>query len=589
MAGLYTKKNLSEKQLNLTDALQKLYFPGIQEDIRLFAFSNALFSEIRSASVETDSETGEQFISDNEIVGFQNLPFTNQSGETVLRTKFVTNNFAFSSDNKVFFQKIDPSFVIDKRSNLDPGAPIIVSRNGGVIRVSVVGAGSNYQVRNSDNVPQIPTGNNVIGVDVNLRGVTSGSENCLVTVFVTANGSLSIENEPIVKDPGSGYIEGEALEIIRQCGTTRYGEAETEKRHKCKKYSSLSNSLYQILYDDSNQITSKRVAVKASLIQDKYYYITKDSDNEGFFLFDEKTNKWVYLGSFYNTTQNIPVSESPVLTLRRFDQITSENLLKLKSLDSTAYIENYEQGFSVSDSLGSEIRSLSNSVDNIRDGFKYFLQNNKNHKLETDRDNTLKIRYNTFEGRNFDSNFRIILRDPDNVLDDYPEVSFLRLQLLQETGRGDNSEVFVNNILKYRAPGLYMNVGGLYIRAFSTDDKPFLGKKNRFFISPRLHQPNNSGGFEDATDYKYSLSASHFPAGVNNIFGFSTEIGVLSQNLSGNPNNGGFVFYRGEPLTTPTINFNESVIGLPLFDYRLDKNSVNWHSPNILAILDTTS
>lgn len=592
MAGLYTRKNLGENQLNLKDAVQKLYAPGIQDDIRLFAFSDALFSEIRSSEIEVDDTTQEQTISENEIRGFLNLPFTDQSGNTILRTKFVTNNLTFSANNKVFFQKIDTSLNLDRRINSDPGAPVIISRDGGIVFVSVKGPGNGYQVKNSAGVVQNPAQNAEIGVRVFVRGTVSGADNCEIRVFIKSDGSLSLSTRPEIINSGSGYIDDEPLEIIRQCGTTRYGEVETEEKHKCKNYSSAGNALYQNLYNEQTGEES----VKAFLLQGKYFYTTRDCGSDGFFLFDENTGDWVYLGDFYDELKEVGVSSSPKITLRRLDQITSDNLLKLKSLNANSYIMSYYESYSVSESLGAEIRRLTQDVEDVRDGFKYFLQNNKNHKLETDKDNTLKTRYNIFEGRNFDSSFRVIFRDPDGVIDN-SDVTFDRLQLLQGIGRGDNSELKINNT-SYRVPGLFMNVGGVYIRAFSTDDKPYLSNKGRAYISPRLHEPQTPGDFQgtyreltNSDQYRYSLSTAYLPVSSDGgVIGFSTEISVLSQNLSANAANGGFVYRRGVPLTTPVINGSGSkdIIGLPLLDYRTNKNSNTFYSPHILAILETT-
>ena len=106
MAGLYSKKNLGEVQLNLKDGLQKLYETGIQEDLRLFAFANSIFSEVRSGVTRTNADTGNAEVVLNEIKGLINEPFTNENGVVVKRTKFVTNQFTFSSGNLVYFDKI---------------------------------------------------------------------------------------------------------------------------------------------------------------------------------------------------------------------------------------------------------------------------------------------------------------------------------------------------------------------------------------------------------------------------------------------------------------------------------------------------
>ena len=245
MAGLYSKNNLGEVQLNLKDALQKLYDTGIQEDLRLFAFANSIYSEVRSGVTRTNADTGQAEVIPNEIKGLINEPFTNESGQVIQRTKFVTNKFAFSSNNLVYFQKIGVSgfdqrdqyvdtditanaldgsasgtiripgfsvlntqrilgddsavyYVLDNttaaggdfrisltsggtaltastgltaaRDNItaaggaairDPnplGAPVVVSENGSIVSVQVVGSGSGYEIERTDRPGTFVTG-----------------------------------------------------------------------------------------------------------------------------------------------------------------------------------------------------------------------------------------------------------------------------------------------------------------------------------------------------------------------------------------------------------------------------------------------
>jgi len=86
MAGLYIKNNLGEDNLNLTDAVQKLYKTGINNDIRLFRFARSLFSEIRSPYIfdGTTPQTAE-------IKGFFNESFITSDNTLINRTKFLTN------------------------------------------------------------------------------------------------------------------------------------------------------------------------------------------------------------------------------------------------------------------------------------------------------------------------------------------------------------------------------------------------------------------------------------------------------------------------------------------------------------------
>lgn len=578
MAGLYSKKNLGEVQLNLKDALQKLYAPGIQEDLRLFAFSNSLYSEIRSGVVKTDPNSGGQIEIPNEIFGFINEPFTDDNGNVINRTRFTTNKLTFSSNNRVFFEKISSAgFNLDRRTNLTDGAPIIVSQNGSIVNVEVVGSGSQYEILGTDGLPiTLPA-----SIQVNVRGKESGAENAIVEVTIDASGSVSKTVLPSVIFGGSGYFENETLELVTQCLVTRFDQQETPDLHKCKNYPTTGNRL---VFNEFKNTTPPELGYKATLRQSKYFYQTRDAGENGFFLYDEKEQKWVFLGDFYDTQYAIELRTEPLLTIRRYDTITSLNLLNLDSLDSSSHFFSYNEGFSVADNLGAQIRSLTQNVENIKDSFKYLLQNNKRQRLVTDERNTLGTQYNIFEGKNFDSTFRLIVRDPDGVID-RNDVEFTDLQVLEDP---DEVELTIGGNT-YHIPGLYLNVGGVYRRAFSTDDKPFLSSRGKVYLSPLIDKKTSENlSYNDSNvtfdqrsesgENKYSISTAYLAPGGENLVGFDTTIGSLVQNLSSTEGNGGFVFHR--TLTTPTINLSNGVQGWPLFSY---EHQGVIHSPVILA------
>jgi hypothetical protein len=585
MAGLYSKKNLGEVQLNIKDALQKLYAPGIQEDLRLFAFSNSLYSEIRSGITKIDADTGEEIEVPNEIFGLINEPFTDDNGTVINRTKFITNKLAFSSNNDVFFQKIsNVAFTLDRRTNFTEGAPIVVSQNGSVVNVEVIGSGSQYEIMNSSgNAVPLPS-----SIQVNVRGKKSGAENAIVEITIDADGGISKIVSPAVVFGGSGYFEDEDLELITQCQINRFGQQETPALHKCKNYPTTANRLYHREFKYTipalgQEIDYETVSLgyKATLGQTKYFYQTRDAGEGGFFLYDERSQKWVYLGDFYDNQFAIELRNEPLLTIRRYDTITSLNLLNLDSLDSSSHFFSYREGFSVANNLGAQIRTLTQNVENIKDSFKYLLQNNKRQRLVTDEKNTLGTQYNIFEGKNFDSTFRLIMRDPDGVID-RSDVEFVNLRLLEDP---EEVELTAGGVT-YHIPGLYLNMDGVYKRAFSTDDKPFLSARGKNFISPLLDKLSGSTNYATGNfvprassgENKYSISTAYLRPGGEILVGFNTTIGSLVQNLSSTAPNGGFVFHRA--LTTPTINAGSGVQGWPLFDY--EHQGVTY-SPVILA------
>lgn len=584
MAGLYTKKNLGETQLNLKEAIQKLYNPGIEEDIRLFAFSSSLYSGI-SSGVSIDEP--------NEIVGLINESFTDNSGQIQNRTKILTNKFTFSSENVVFFGKISTNFNFDRRPfGSTNGAPVVVSRNGSIVSVKVKGEGTQYEVVNSNG--QVVTTSAT--VQVYLRGKESGSESALVELVVNSDGTLSRTVPVVVVDGGLGYIEGEELEVIPQCQLTRFGQQETPELNKCKNYAQNLNRLYHRAYkvpttlpETDIDYSDSTIGIEAVIEQSKYLYKTKQADDVGFFLYDESTSKWLYLGDFYDTQQEVGYSAQPLLEINRYDKLTSANISNLKSLNSRSYFFNYEDNFSIINSqggslLGSQLRSQSLDTESLKDTFKYLIQNSKRQRLSTDEKNTLGFRYNIFEGKNFDSTFRLILRDPDGVLDK----SSVTFSMLGELEDADEVEV-VDGASTYHAPGLYIDVGGKYKRAYSTDDKPFLSFKSTKYISPLIHK-HTTGSFQDSNnytelsssgEYKYSLSTAYLSATGEKLVGFDSYIGTLIQNLSSVQGNGGFVIHR--PITTPTIktatvaNANKAITGWPLFSYFFDGSARHPH------------
>ena len=739
MAGLYSKKNLGEVQLNLKDALQKLYETGIQEDLRLFAFANSIFSEVRSGITRTNVDTGLAEVIDNEVKSLVNKPFTNESGVVVKRTKFVTNQFTFSSSNLVYFEKIDISgfdqrqqytdivvvsdaisgtdanlqikimagpavelgdriitndssvyyvldsaaaggnFRISRSANGTPitggnlttiasnitvalgakirktgpeGAPLVLSENGSIVSAVVTGAGSGYEIERTDRPGDFaastaykildvgsfdwtsiggPTETNAaVGVlftssadvsgqssttsgsatrtvpttsaqtvMVNVVGQRSGASNAVLRVKIL-NGKLSRTDLIEVVDGGSGYFSDEPLKIVEQCRLNRFGQQETPQLQKCKNYSEYQDRLVHRSFKytvptSPNNIDYSTVVLgyEGELSSSNYFYQTQDAGEDGFSLYDPITKKDLYLGETYDQQFDLPTNTtSPKLLMRRFDTITSLNLLNLDSLSATARISSYvDDAFSVADSLASQLRSYTERVESIRDSFKTLLQNNTRQRLVTDEKNTLGTQYNIFEGRNFDSTFRLIFRDPDGVIDK-TDVNF---SILNAMDNEDGIETPAISGVVYHAPGIWLKTGAdpvtgnaLYKRAFSTDDKPFSSSKGNLTLSPILYKKSSgdyaTGSFVEASetgDNKYSISTAYLASGGTFVQGFSSNIGTIVQNLSASPRNGGFVYHR--TLNTQALTTDGgAVVAYPLFDYLDTSNIIR--SPYILTV-----
>jgi hypothetical protein len=530
-SGLFSKNNLSENGLNAVDALQKLYGPQVQEDISLFAFSGRLESRVSS---------------DNQLYGLVNESISDSSGNVSPRTKFITNTFTFSENNLVWIDRSE-GYVLDKRASGEQstGAPVKFSVNGSVVNTEFVGTGTQYEVRNGSGVlvPLPAT------VNVNLAGVESGSRSCVVQVTVNANGTLSRPGVTVLT-PGSGYIDNELLEPVPACNPH-----DDPSEDKCMRYT--GNSLYHVTY---NQNTGTQ-GYKALLRNTKYQYTVKFSGPDGFFLYDNKVSEWVYLGVSYNTTQVLPKLPVPVLQINRYDTIYPQNLTHLYKLDAKSLFFSYGDSYQPEGNLSSSIRSISQSVEDISSSLQTFPQNVRIQAKIGDTTNDLGIPYNILSGQNIRSDYRVIFRDPDGVLDN-PSLSFFTLRNLNQPGEVRSGNVSV--------PGIWLFTGDKYQRVFSSDDKPFFSQSNMDYLSPILSKFSSGSvvSVSSSGEYKYGISAGYYkpnePLNNTSVRGFNTSVGTLIQNLSLTLNNGGFVYHRTLPVTTVRGNIKS----WPLFSYR---------------------
>lgn len=94
--GLSTRKNLSESNLNLKTAIQKLYAPGIEDDITLFSLSSQIESICFSGLVDNDNA---------QIIKLSSERLRTISGEVLKRTRFTTKFFTFTDNNEVYFNR----------------------------------------------------------------------------------------------------------------------------------------------------------------------------------------------------------------------------------------------------------------------------------------------------------------------------------------------------------------------------------------------------------------------------------------------------------------------------------------------------
>lgn len=526
MSGLYTRSNLSESGLNATDAVQKLYEPQVQQDLLLFAFASRLESQISSASLE----------SENQIFSLVNEPLSDSLGNVFLRTKFLTNGFTFSENNLVWLDRVN--FSLDKRSSSETeGCPVVFSVNSSLTQVSIESRGEKYVVRDSSGAAvSLPS-----TVQVRLRGVESGASNAIASVTVQQGGRLSLAVS--VVNGGSDYIDGELLEIILGCR-----QDETPNLNKCFVYTE-SNYLDQVVFDEN------RRSARALLRSVKYTYSTRFSSGEGFFLYDETEQEWMYLGSDYDSLTLIPSSSSPLLSLKRLDTLSSDNMTQLFQLDGRSQFFDYDQTYESGESIGSSIRGLLDRAEELKDTFKYFVQNNRVNTPESSEDNQLGTRFNIIDGKNILSDFRVIFRDPDGSIDQ-PASTFAALSGLDgpDTLRINGATI----------PGIWLFSGGKYKRVFSSDEKPFLFQQGLKTYSPAIFNPQTGNELAGSGSFKFSLSTAFAPSGQTTIRGFDVQLNTLVQNISTTAGGGGFVYHR--QLSTQVVS--GSVTSWPLFSYR---------------------
>lgn len=609
-AGLYKNNNLSEKGLNATDALQKLYSPQVERDIILFAFADRLESTIYS----------ENSLFDGQIYGLVNEPIADSSGGISLRTRFITQEkvpnteneyrrvFTLSDDNSVWFEKFSPE--LDKRTSSETeGAPIRVSTGEYLVSVSMPGVGENYSVKDS-------SGSDVTlpaEVSVRLRGVDSGADTALARVKVKADGTLDRVFGVSILSGGVGYAFGETLELVLSCR-----EEDDPAEDKCFRYT--GNSLYQEYYKNGS------VSVKALLKSDIYKYRVRYADEFGFVLYDDITSKYVYLGSEYDTTRKIEEAPEALVILKRKDSLSSLNLAQLYNLNGRSSFFGYGDYYSTGQSISKVINSLSESVEEYRNQFKYLVQNARTPITEFDPSNDLGTEYNIVYGKDINSDYKIVFRDPDGVLDQtvysktgtYTQSSTTitvnlinhslnggdKVYLQFSTGESVSGRYTIDTVADdsfnvtstqskttsgnvsifkgvsffdlsgitqpnattlrgQKIPGVWLWTGDKYSRVFSTDDQAFINVFGNSYLSPAISSQDGNELPESGSN-KYSISASFTKPGSSQAKGYDVTLSSIVQNISSSSRNGGFVFHR----TLSPSDVNGTVKAWPLFSYR---------------------
>ena len=546
--GLTRRKNLSERNLNLKTALQKLYAPGIEDDIELFSLSSAVESLVTSGQFSDEKA---------QITGFRDESLRTLSGEVQKRTKFITKFFTLTDLNEVYFSRFDVS--------VSSGADIVSPKsteNGELYLATVLYGGRGFYFLNSADQPVSPAGDFVVE-NVVLRGQisgritarakitfsphpTTGVPNGELTKFTLGNTSrYSIKSVEITQN-GSGYIFPERLDVVE-------GNA----------ILASNGSLIKLRKQKGQYFDGQIEIIRTEL----YTYEVRGADRSGFFLFDIREGKYIFL-SQTTAPEGFSAQLKDKIQIRRFDGINIDNLLQFKFVQSVIRLRDYGgSAFRIGGgSISGVISGVAASTNNLQIRTQTAIQNTSRPIEANSPENILGYEYNSFKGQDVTIWQRVVIRDPDFVLnplnDEYAPNSITGDRL---RGNVVNFEMdsLDSPVKKIRVPGLFIKVGTDYFRAFSTTDKPFFAQNSSgVVLNPQIAAGAN----------RYSLGAESLVPGSNTtLYSYRTTISELAQRLHPNGVDGAFYYHRATAPTRRSVttrigsNSNAVVYAYPLF------------------------
>ena len=542
--GLTRAKNLSERNLNLKTALQKLYAPGIENDIALFSLSSSVESVVVSGLLDSDSD---------QITGIRNESLSAISGEAQLRTKFLTKFFTFTDLNEVNFSKFT-LVTPDEEGIVLPKS----SQNGELYSLDVISAGQGFYFELPDGTVFNNSASTTLEVEnVSIRGLISGKETAKAKITFTKHSVSGIDPAELTKftpestdrysvssieitDTGSGYIFPEKLELVEGSITLSSDDSPIVLKKQRGRY-----------FSGQPELLRSRV----------YAYQVRGASGSGFFLYDTQENEYVYLGK--NTSEaGFLEQEKDSIELRRFDGINISNFFQFKFAQSTIYLRNYDEtSFRIENgSISGEISRVASVTNNLQLRTQDAVQNTRRPTPSTSSENILGYVYNSFDGKDVVIWQRLVLRDPDFVLDpsnpDFTANSITGTRLRESVQNFELSALSSSE--KIRIPGLFIKVGAQYFRAFSTTDKPFFAEN----LNPKMFSGSN----------QYSLSAESLVTGsTTTLYSYDTVIAQLAQRISADGINGALYYHRSAAPTRRTVqarngnNASVNIYAIPLF------------------------
>lgn len=429
-----------------------------------------------------------------------------------------------------------------------------------------------------------------------------------LTRFTPANGSRYFVKSVVITDPGSNYVIPEELEVIE--GT--FNDSNTGQVVRVRKQRGQ-------FFQGMPEIIRTKV----------FTYTVKNATNEGFFLYDEEKEKYLFLDK---NTPGTGLTSQQGIELRRFDGVSVNNILQFKFAQSPIYLRSYTgEVFSMGSSISGAINNISNTAADLKLRSRLAIQNTKRPTPATSEENILGYTYNSFAGRDVVIWQRVVLRDQDYVIDPAdttlgtgsitgdrlrtsvsefvmgPIVSWssttagvvtislsghsvqtgdtVRVSNISATtgtvfSEGPYTATYINassfsiqtssttastgtlNLIipdpnfQIRVPGLFIKVGNVYRRAFSTVDKPFFQQVVDSAGANAFANPTISGSGASFTGQSFgSLSAegtltTSNPA-TTNWYSYNTTISELAQRIHTNGRDGAFYFHR---QTAPTVS-----------------------------------
>jgi len=230
-------------------------------------------------------------------------------------------------------------------------------------------------------------------------GSANTSQNCVVcpvdelTRFTIGSGSRYSVKSIEITDQGVNYVIPEDLEIIESSvNDSNSGQVIQIRKQRGK------------FFEGMPEIIRTKV----------FAYTVKNATNEGFFLFDEENQKYLFFDQNTSADGLLPGQE---IQIKRFDGVNVNNILQFKFAQSPIYLRSYSSFvFSMEGSISGAINSISNTAAELKLRSRLAIQNTKRPTPATSNENILGYTYNSFVGKSVVIWQRVVLRDQDYIL-----------------------------------------------------------------------------------------------------------------------------------------------------------------------------